>query len=52
LGVILAYVGVKMIVSEWYHIDAYLSLGIISLILTVTIVLSLRASRPSEKISV
>lgn len=52
LGVILAYVGVKMIVSEWYHIDAFLSLGIISLILTVTIVLSLRASRPSEKIPV
>ncbi len=46
LGIILAYVGVKMIVSEWYHINPYISLAIISVILTVTIWTSLRASAP------
>lgn len=45
LAVILTYVGVKMLVSEWYHIDAFLSLGVIALILTVTVVMSLRTSR-------
>ncbi len=45
LGVILAYVGVKMIVSQWYHIDAFISLGVIAVILTVTVVASLRATR-------
>lgn len=44
LGVILAYVGVKMILSEWVHIDAFLSLGVIAAILTVTVVASLRAT--------
>jgi tellurite resistance protein TerC len=44
LGVILAYVGVKMIASHWYHIDAVISLGVIAVILTVTVVASLRAT--------
>jgi len=44
LGVILGYVGVKMLLSEWIHIDSLLSLGVISVILTVTVVLSLRAT--------
>ncbi len=48
LGVILAYVGVKMIISEWYHIPALFSLGVISVILTITVVLSLRAA-PTEE---
>jgi len=48
LGVILAYVGAKMIISEWYHIDAFVSLGIVLAILTVTVVASLRASARSD----
>ena len=44
LGVILGYVGIKMIVSRWYHIDSFISLGIIAVILTVTIWASLRAT--------
>ena len=48
LGVILTYVGVKMIVSEWYHIPTLLSLGVIALILAVTIAASLRADRRDE----
>jgi tellurite resistance protein TerC len=43
LGVILAYVGVKMIVSEWYHVPTFLSLAVIAVILTITVVASLRA---------
>lgn len=53
LAVILTYVGVKMLISEWYHIDAFLSLGVIAAILTVTVVMSLRASRVElEEVSV
>jgi tellurite resistance protein TerC len=50
LGIILGYVGVKMIISRWYHIDSFVSLGIIAVILTVTVWLSLRAtSQTSEE---
>lgn len=45
LGVILAFVGVKMIIAEWYHLPVLLSLGVITLVMTVTIVASLRAER-------
>lgn len=48
LGVILGYVGVKMIVSEWYHINSFVSLGIIATVLTLTVWLSLRASSPDH----
>ncbi len=43
LGVILGYVGVKMIISEWYHLPTLLSLGVIAVVLTITVVVSLRA---------
>ncbi len=42
LAVILAFVGVKMIVSEWYHIPTALSLGVIAAVLAVSIWLSIR----------
>jgi len=45
LAVILFYVGVKMIVSEWYHIPTLISLSFVAIVLTVTVVTSLRASR-------
>jgi tellurite resistance protein TerC len=48
LGVILGYVGVKMIVSEWYHIDSFISLAVIAVILTVTVWTSLRATSDEE----
>jgi tellurite resistance protein TerC len=44
LGVILAYVGVKMIVSHWYHIDSLISLAVIAVVLTITVVTSMRAT--------
>ncbi len=45
LGVILGFVGVKMIIAEWYHLPIWLSLTFIALVLTVTIVASLRAEK-------
>ena len=48
LAVILAFVGVKMIIAEWYHIPTLASLGVIALVLTVSIVLSMKRP-PSEE---
>jgi tellurite resistance protein TerC len=45
LGVILAFVGIKMIMVEVYHMPTYVSLGVIALVLTVTIVASLQAEK-------
>ena len=48
LGVILAFVGIKMLViGEPFevHLPTYISLGVIALVLTVAIVASLRADR-------
>jgi tellurite resistance protein TerC len=47
LAVILAFVGVKMIIAEWYHIPTWLSLLVIAVILTVAIVASLKSTRPA-----
>jgi tellurite resistance protein TerC len=43
LAVILGFVGVKMLVVEWYHVPTGLSLGVIAVVLTVTVWASLRA---------
>jgi tellurite resistance protein TerC len=48
LAVILAFVGVKMIISEWYHIPTYISLGVIAVVLTVAILLSIRKDAREE----
>ena len=45
LGVILAFVGVKMLLVEVYHMPTWLSLTVITLVLAVTIWASLRAER-------
>ena len=45
LGVILAFVGIKMMMVEVYHMPTYVSLGVIAIVLTVTIVASLRAEK-------
>jgi tellurite resistance protein TerC len=46
LGVILFYVGTKMIVSHWYHIPTLLSLSVIAVVLAVTVWASLRSTPP------
>jgi len=42
LGVILAFVGVKMLLADVYHLPTWASLAVIVVVLTVTIVASLR----------
>jgi tellurite resistance protein TerC len=45
LGVILGFVGVKMLISGFYHMPVAISLAVIALVLAVTIVASLRADK-------
>ena len=45
LGGVLVFVGIKMAASEWYHLDTYVSLGVILLILVAAIILSERRTR-------
>jgi len=42
LAVLLAFVGVKMLIREWYHIPTVAALGAIALILAVSVFLSIR----------
>ena len=41
VAIILFYVGVKMMISEWYHIPTEISLAVILVVLTGSVVLSL-----------
>ena len=43
LGMILGFVGTKMIIEPFYHVPTWLSLAVIAVILGVTVVASLRA---------
>lgn len=45
LAIILAFVGVKMLVHEWYHIPTWLSLLVIAIVVLVAIGFSLNADR-------
>jgi tellurite resistance protein TerC len=45
LAIILAYVGVKMLIVRWYHIPTWVSLSVITVVLTVAILASLRVER-------
>jgi tellurite resistance protein TerC len=45
LAVILAFVGVKMILAEWYHIPTFASLAVIASVLAVAIVASIKLDR-------
>jgi tellurite resistance protein TerC len=45
LGAVLVFVGVKMIIAEWYHFDTYVSLGIITVILGAAMLFSERKNR-------
>jgi tellurite resistance protein TerC len=46
LGVVLAFVGIKMLISEVYHFPTYASLGVIAVVLTVAILLSNKYPAP------
>ncbi len=45
LGGILIFVGIKMAISHWYHMNTYVSLAIIVMMLVAAIVLSLRLAK-------
>jgi len=45
LAIVLSFVGIKMILVDIFHIPIFVSLGFIILVLTVTIVASMRATR-------
>jgi TerC family integral membrane protein len=45
LAIILAFVGVKMLIHEWYHIPTWLSLTVIAIVLTSAIGFSMKAER-------
>ncbi len=49
LAIILAFVGVKMIIAEWYHIPTPLSLGVIAIVLTASVGFSLKDARRAER---
>jgi tellurite resistance protein TerC len=49
LAIILAFVGVKMIIAEWYHIPTWLSLTVIVIVLTASIGFSLKITRIVEE---
>jgi len=51
LGGILVFVGLKMTVSHWLHVNTYLSLGVIVTMLTIAIVLSIRHTKRIDTIS-
>jgi tellurite resistance protein TerC len=50
LAIILAFVGVKMIISRWYHIATPISLLVIVLVLVASVSFSLRRTRRLEHI--
>ena len=50
LGVVLVFVGAKMSIGHWYHVNTSLSLLVIALILTTAIIASLR--RNTEQVSI
>jgi tellurite resistance protein TerC len=50
LAVILAFVGVKMILSHWVHIETWISLLVIVLVLAMSVLMSLQKSRREDTI--
>lgn len=50
LAAILMFVGIKMLISELVHIPVWIALSVIAVILTVTIIASVRHSKQSENV--
>ena len=45
LGVIMGFVGIKMMIAEWYHLPVWASLIVITAVLTVAVWTSIRADK-------
>ena len=52
LSIILAFVGIKMIISRWYHIATPVSLLVIVLVLIVSVSFSLQRTRGLDRIEI
>jgi tellurite resistance protein TerC len=52
LAIILAFVGIKMIIHDWYHIPTWLSLLVIALVLVASVGFSLRSTAGADTISI
>lgn len=50
LAVVLVFVGLKMMISDWYKIPIELSLVFIAAVITASIVLSLKMKQPSDRL--
>jgi tellurite resistance protein TerC len=50
LAAILAFVGVKMILARWWHIETWISLLVIVVVLVVSVLASLQAERRQDTI--
>lgn len=48
LAVVLTFVGIKMVLAEWFHIPTGLALGIVGAIIGVSIWFSIRAARAGK----
>ena len=48
LGGVLIFVGIKMTISEWYHLNTWISLGIIVVVMTAAIILSEMKNRRDD----
>ena len=51
LAIILSFIGVKMIIKDWYHIDTLVALGVIASILAISIIVSMifPEKKPAEE---
>jgi tellurite resistance protein TerC len=51
LAIVLAFVGAKMLIHDWYHIPTWLSLMVIVLVLTASVGFSLKSERIADEAS-
>ena len=51
LGAILVFIGVKMLLSEYYHVDVLISLMVILIVLAVTVAVSLHVRNKKKRAS-
>ena len=50
LAIILAFVGIKMLIAEWYHIPTVVSLLVIAMVLAMSILMSLQRKQHHDEI--
>jgi len=51
LGVVLGFIGLKMLISDLWHVPVWASLGVIAVVLTGSVLLSLRAASRASGVS-